>query len=334
MPETIRLAILSDIHYAGAAERARGNGYELRVVPNPLLRACVYLYRRFFWMHRPLQQNHLLDQFLQETGASDFAIANGDFSCDTGFIGVSDEAVFQSVRECLGKLREKFGERLFLTYGDHELGKCSIFGRHGGMRLASWYRAQKELGLQPFWRCTIGNYVLMGIASSLVALPVFEADTLPEERADWLQLRREHLGRICAEFAELRSDQRVLLFCHDPTALPFLWRERGIRPKLAQLEQTIIGHLHSNLILWKSRCLAGIPRIQFLGHTAKRLSAALQEATYWRPFHLRLCPALAGIELLKDGGYLTADLAPDAKYPVHFEKHSLKRKGYRPTTAG
>ncbi len=32
------VAILSDIHYAGPAERARGEDYELRVIANPLLR--------------------------------------------------------------------------------------------------------------------------------------------------------------------------------------------------------------------------------------------------------------------------------------------------------
>jgi hypothetical protein len=275
-------------------------------------------------MHRPLHQNYLLERFLEQSGEFDYVVANGDFSCDTGFVGVSDEAAYQSVRECLKKLQDRFGDRLLAIYGDHELGKCSIFGRHGGMRLASWYRALQDLGLKPFWQITVGKYVLMGVVSSLIALPVFEADTLPEERAEWQRLRVEHLGRICAAFAELRDEQRVLLFCHDPTALPFMWREPKIQSKLLQIEQTVIGHLHSNLILWKSRCLAGIPQIRFLGHTAKRLSTALQEGKYWRPFHVRLCPALAGIELLKDGGYLTADLDPDRGQPVRFQKHRLR----------
>src|SRR5690349_4256524 len=96
MTGTIRLGILSDIHYAGPAERARGNDYELRVVPNALLRRCVLLYRRFFWMNRPLHQNYLLDRFLEQSSQFDYVVANGDFSCDTGFIGLSDEAVFQT----------------------------------------------------------------------------------------------------------------------------------------------------------------------------------------------------------------------------------------------
>ncbi len=40
------VVIISDIHYAGAAERARGRDYEFRAIANPLLRAFVRLYRR------------------------------------------------------------------------------------------------------------------------------------------------------------------------------------------------------------------------------------------------------------------------------------------------
>jgi hypothetical protein len=116
-----------------------------------------------------------------------------------------------------------------------------------------------------------------------------------------------------------------LLFCHDPTALPFLWREEAVRNRLPQLEQTIIGHLHSNLVLWKSRLLAGMPRIGFLGHAAKRMSAALREARHWEPFKVRLCPALAGIELLKDGGYLTGELDPGRHSPAVFRFHPIPR---------
>src|SRR5260370_7066522 len=104
----------------------------------------------------------------------------------------------------------------------------------------------------------------MGLVYSLVAVPVFDADTLPEERAEWQRLRVEHLSQIRAAFGELRDEQGVLLSCHDPTALPFLWREPEIQSKLFQIDQTVIGHLNSTLILWKTRCLAGLPQIRFL----------------------------------------------------------------------
>jgi hypothetical protein len=44
------------------------------------------------------------------------------------------------------------------------------------MRLASWRRAIDELGLRSFWKHELGNYVLQGVVSSLVALPVFSPD--------------------------------------------------------------------------------------------------------------------------------------------------------------
>lgn len=320
-----RLGILSDIHYAGAAEQARGDDFEIRGIPNPCLRLLVRVYRRFIWLDGPLHQNHLLDRFLAQAGQFEYVIAVGDYSCDSAAVGVSDDAACESARECLGKLRQKFGASFRAVYGDHEFGKLSFFGGRGGMRLESWRRAQAELEMPAFWQVTTGNYVLMGVASSLVALPVFEPDLLPAERAAWERLRGAHLAEIRQAFAALEPAQRVLLFCHDPTALPFLWREEAVRGRLAQVEQTIIGHLHSNLILWKSRLLAGMPRIGFLGHTAKRLSSALNEARHWRAFHVRLCPALAGIQMLKDGGYLTAELDAEAHLPASFQFHRLPR---------
>ena len=326
MASTKRIAILSDIHYASAAEQARGNDFELTPISNPALRGLVRFYRHVIWLREPLQQNHLLDSFLARDAGWDFVIANGDYSCDSASVGVSDNAACESVEQCLGKLRAKFGSRLRITYGDHELGKTSFFGGRGGMRLASWHRARQELGLEPFWKVTAGKYVLIGVVSSLIALPVFEADTLPAERAEWERLREAHLGEIRKAFSGLETEQRVLLFCHDPSGLPFLWHEPEVQSKVGQIEQTIIGHLHSKLVLWKSGWLAGMPRIRFLGHTANRLSAALRQARHWRPFKVRLCPSLAGIELLKDGGYLTAELDLEGTRPAKFELHPLPRK--------
>jgi hypothetical protein len=55
------------------------------------------------------------------------------------------------------------------------------------------------------------------------------------------------------------------------------------------------------------------------------MSAALHEARYWKPFNVRLCPSLAGIELLKDGGYYTAELDAEARQPAWFRFHPLPR---------
>ncbi len=324
--DRVRVAILSDIHYAGTAERARGNDYEMRSIANPLLRAFVRFYRHHIWMREPLTQGEQLEVFLRHIGPVDHVIANGDYSCDSGFVGVCDDAAFQSASECLGRLRTRFGERLQCTMGDHEIGKLTLIGGQGGMRLASWRRATESLGLKPFWQLAVGNYVLLGVTSSLIALPANQPDALPEEWPEWLKLRAAHLAEIRATFDALKPEQRVLLFCHDPTALPFLWREDSVRRRLPQIEQTVIGHLHTKLILWKSRVLSGIPPIRFLGNSVRKFTSALHQAHHWWPFKVRLCPALAGIELLNDGGYYTVDLDPAAKLPAQFTFHPLPRR--------
>ena len=325
MPDNCTLGILSDVHYASAAEQARGRDYEYRSLKNPLLRVLLRGYRHFVWLREPMKHNQLVEKFIKRGKIFDHVIANGDYSCDSGFCGLSDDPSLQSAQECLGQLREAFGARFHATIGDHELGKLSLIGRQGGMRLESWRRTVNEIGLKPFWRLDLGRYVLVGVTSSLIALPVMMDEIRPEERKDWERLREEHMTEIRFLFRRLETDRRVLLFCHDPTALPFLWDQPEIQSRVSQIEQTIVGHLHSNLILWKSRLLAGMPRITFLGHSARKFSQALKQAKYWRPFKVRLCPSLAGIELLKDGGYLTATLDLHGDTPAKFEFHSLPR---------
>jgi hypothetical protein len=325
MSRDFRLAILSDVHYAGPAEQAAGEDYEIRAIPNPFLRVLLRMYRHHVWLRHPLRQNGLLDRFLDEVGPVDFAIANGDYCCNVAAIGVSDDAAMQSARECLGKLRAKFGDKLLVNFGDHELGKLRLMGTRGGLRLESWRRAVSELGLGSFWQVRLGNYMLMNVVSTLVALPVFESDALPEEKATWERLRKEHFAEIRAAFTSLKPQQRVLLFCHDPTALPFLWRDETVRNKLPQIEQTIIGHLHSNLFLRMSWLLSGVPAIRFLGGSVRKFSTALNQARCWKPFRVRLCPSLAGIELLKDGGYCTATLDAEARRPAEYQFHPLPR---------
>jgi hypothetical protein len=325
MPRTFSLAVLSDVHYAGPAEQARGEDYEFRDIPNPLLRHTYRTYRHFIWMRHPFRHNGQLDRFLAGVGDVDYVIANGDYSCNIAHLGLSDDAAFESAAECIGKLRARFGARLRLNFGDHELGKFSLGGERGGLRLASFWRSTDELGIQSFWQLDLGRYVVMGVVSTLLALPLYASDMLPEERPAWEKLRTQHLLEIRAAFAALAPDRRVLLFCHDPTALPFLGREAAVRAKLPQIEQTIIGHLHSKLYVWQSQLLAGMPVIKFFGPTVERMSRALNEARHWRPFHVRLCPSLAGIELLKDGGYFTVQLDGEATHPAQFEFHPLKR---------
>ncbi|MBU6409281.1 MAG: metallophosphoesterase, partial [Verrucomicrobia bacterium] len=174
------VAIISDIHYAGLEERARGEDYEFQAIANPFLRRLARAYRHNVWMRHPFSQAKQLERFLARDIGADLLIANGDYSCDTAFLGLSDPAAFQSASECVHLLRARFGERVLFTLGDHEFGKLTLFGGKGGMRLAGWHRATVDLGLKAFWKRSVGRYALMGVASSLIALPAQEADVLPE----------------------------------------------------------------------------------------------------------------------------------------------------------
>src|ERR1041385_11864 len=66
MSRKLTVAVVSDIHYASAAEQARGKDYELAHIRNPLLRLALKGHRHFLWLRDPLHQNHLLDVFLQK----------------------------------------------------------------------------------------------------------------------------------------------------------------------------------------------------------------------------------------------------------------------------
>jgi hypothetical protein len=326
MGQPAQLLICSDIHYAGPAEKARGFDYEIRAVPSLLQRIVLRNYRKFIWLRDPFAHNDLLHRVLDPGLEPDLAIANGDFSCDTAFIGVADPAARQSAQLCLGKLRQRYGERFAATIGDHELGKVSMAGGRGGIRLESLRLAQEDLGLETCWTRRLGRYVLIGMTSTLAAIDVYGREALPEEEPQWREIAREHKRALAVLFNQLRDDDRVLLFCHDPTALPCLWEIGEVRRRAAQIERTIIGHLHTELVLWQSRLLGGMPAIGWCGPTVRRLTLALAKAKVWRHFNVLLCPNLAGVELLKRGGFYLADIDPDARRPAQFRRQTIDRR--------
>lgn len=326
MNRPLKLLVVSDIHYAGPAERAR-EGYEAATSNNPVQRAFLRLYRDNLWLKNPLRHNHFLDWFFEMCGEADFVVANGDYSCDSGFIGLADDAAFESAEICLNQLRERFGDKLIETYGDHELGKKSLVGGVGGLRLESFVRCRDRLRLKPFWRIQKGQYVLLGVTSTLIAMDAMLPEALPEERDEWRKLRDEHVAQIDQAFRDLKKGQKVILFCHDPTALPYLAKIPSVRTQWGRIEQTVLGHLHSNFILNTAKRLAGIPAVSFAGVTIKRITNALRKAKSWDPFKVILCPSPTGIEAFKDGGFLTVDLNPKDPQPLDWKLNPIPWSG-------
>lgn len=318
-----RLVVVSDIHYAGAAEQARGSDYEMKAIPSPARRWLVRFWRHHLWLRDPFAHNQKLEHFLTECPQADYVIANGDYSCDSAFIGVSDEAACASAVECLGKLRDKFNSELRTTIGDHEFGKKSLGSGDGGMKLASLKTTRETLKLPTSWRMELDRYVVIGMTSSLAAAPSLIGDQSEDERDGWQREHQQHMAEVRDLFRGIDSSRRIILFCHDPTALPFLWEDAGVRQFIPQIERTIIGHLHSNLIFRQATLMAGLPAIRFLGPTITRNTQAVNRARLWKPFNVQLCPSLAGMQLLRDGGYLTMELDGNANAPVKSEFHSV-----------
>lgn len=322
MGEPLHILVASDFHYAGPTERRR-RGYESRGLRPWWMRWYVRAYYRWVWMADLTAHYVQLEQFLHLAPPADWLIVNGDYSCDSAFLGVMEPGAFESAAHCLGRLRAHAGERFAAVIGDHELGKRRLGGDLGGLRAESFRQAVQGLGLKPFWEIRLGVHVFMGVTSTLLALPVYGREGLPEELPQWERWRTEHLAAIREAFRRLHPQERVWLFCHDPTALPFLLEEPAVAARLNQIEHTLIGHLHTPVVFRLSGWFAGMPELRHLGNVPRRLSSALRRARDWQPFKVVLCPSIAGTQLFKDGGFLTLRLPPGGETPAQIRRHRL-----------
>ncbi|MFM7215396.1 MAG: hypothetical protein ACKO3H_11030, partial [Verrucomicrobiota bacterium] len=272
-----QILVISDIHYASDGEAARC-GYEARAIGNPVLREASRTFRHWIWLREPHGHNHRLQRLIEANPFPDRVVANGDFSLDSGFIGVSDPQAYESARLALDQLRVAYGSRLRTTLGDHELGKKSLFGGAGGVRLASWERAVYGLRIPGFWSEQMGRFVLVGVASTPIALPVFLPEMLPSETEAWRRIAEGLRAQVRETFGGLEPGQRVVLFVHDPSALPFLSELPEVRARMDQIVCTVVGHLHTPAVFRLGSRLAGMPIIPFLGNTVRRYSIALRRA--------------------------------------------------------
>lgn len=317
VPTKHRILIASDIHYASAGEKAEGEN-ELSIIGNPFLKLFAKVFRHYFWMRHPHSHNDKLLKFLAIAPDTDLFVGCGDYSCGTGNIGVQYPSAYASVSECLSLMRQRFGHKMLAICGDHEIGKMSLFGGKGGLRLASWRIGQEKLGIRRIWHRQFDSWRLIGLSSPPIILPNIRKEILPEEREEWETIRKEYLREIESHMNLVTPDDKVILFCHDPTALPHLAELPVIQHLLGRkrIALTIVGHLHTEIILKASRLLSGMPHLTFLGNSASRMSSALKKAKIWKSFNLVLCPSLAGCQWAKDGGWLELELNNNCNYTL------------------
>jgi hypothetical protein len=189
----------------------------------------------------------------------DYLVAGGDYSCNSGFIGLADPAAFASAAECLKKLRAQFAIASFPS--SVTMNSASLASSANKVECA-WPagRAPSMISAShPSGRKTLGRYTLSGSPPPSSPFHLLEADVLPAELDAWRNLRETHLHQIRELFASIPSTQKNLTLLPRPSALPFLWRESSVQQKLPQIERTIIGHLHSPSSCGRANCWPACP---------------------------------------------------------------------------
>lgn len=330
----MRLAVLSDIHLVGPAELALANeGYgKIREHPDPLARLWrkgLYRVRRRFWNGHLRWRHTAFMNALQEVAAlnPDWVIANGDYGGDLGGLGLSHRATLDSARLVVERIRLLFPGRSRFVFGDHDIGKYSTTLRQGGIRLASLDAGERDLRIPSFWHDSEENVHLIGVNSSLVTLDLFLPEALAEEVPEWKRRREEHLRRVEEAFDSLPATARVLLFCHDPSALSVLASLPPIQRRIPQIELTVIGHLHSPTLLRLARYAERLSGLKPRYPVARIVAKGLEGARHWRHFHPVVCPSTFGTGHHVAGGLLVIDVEPSGHLEVR--QIRLKRRHYK-----
>jgi hypothetical protein len=235
----------------------------------------------------------------------DWVIANGDYGGDYGGIGVSDDATFHSAAGVIRAIRKVFHEQCRFVFGDHDLGKYSTLLRGGGIRLRSLELGEQRLGIPSFWHEVDEDYHLIGLNSSLITLDLFLPEALTHEIPEWERRRKQHVEEVSETFARLPGRSRILLFCHDPSALHALSHIRPVRNRIKQIEMTVIGHLHAPGLLKLARLVpksASQWRPKY--PVARIIADGLKGVASWRMFKPVVCPSTFGAGHHLRGGVL------------------------------
>ena len=316
----MRLAVISDIHLVGPAELALANDSygQLRTHPDRLTRAWrsgLYRVRRRFWNGHLRWRHTAFLQALDELSdrKPDWVIANGDYGGDLGGVGLSHGATLDSARIVVDAIRACFPERSRFVFGDHDLGKYSTVLREGGIRLHSLEVGERQLQIPSFWHETVGAFHLIGLNSSLFTLDLFLPEALAHEVPEWQRRRVEHIEQVTHAFQSLPPRARVILFCHDPSALTALAQLPVVQRHLPQIELTVIGHLHSPTLLRVARYAARVSRLKPRYPVARIVASGLAGARHWNQFHPVVCPSTFGTGHHVAGGLLLVQSDPSGR---------------------
>ncbi len=314
----MRLAVLSDIHVLGPGEHEQyieyANAIGSDVTPlRRKWRRILYGIRHRFWNWSPESRQMCFLKALEDIleYQPDWVIANGDYGGDAGGTGLSDAYTFESAAQVITLVRELFPGNCHFIFGDHELGKYSTLIRKGGIRLDSLYRGEQELGIQSFWHETIDDYHLVGINSSLFTLEMFLPEARLDEISEWKRISAEHKRKVDETFARLPDNARILLFCHDPGALTALSELPGVRDRIDQIKQTILGHLHTPGLLTLARMASRMPQLKLKYPIARIMAEAARGAHTWTEFNPVVCPSTFGTGKHLSGGILLIETGPD-----------------------
>ncbi len=310
----MKIAIISDIHVLGptemeAAHRAHAElGADLSPLRKRWRRGLHRVRRRLWNGHLELREpafRHALSRLLDYD--PDWIICNGDFGGDYGGTGLSNDATFESVRGAVQLMRDLFSDRCRFVFGDHDLGKYSTVLRHGGIRIASIERGERALGIPSFWHVTDEDFHLIGVNSSLFTLDLFLPEALEHEVPEWRQRRAEHIEHVSHAFDGLSRQARVVLFCHDPSALTMLAQIPVVKRRLAQIEMTVIGHLHSPTLLKLAKLAPATKNWKPKYPVARIIARGLEGVQAWAQFNPVVCPSTFGTGHHVRGGLLVVE---------------------------
>lgn len=323
----MRIAVISDLHVLGPleTERSRRITQDLAVDRPFAHRAWsrgLQRVRRRLWNRRADERDACFHHALDEMALlhPDWIVANGDFSGDTGGVGLDDPHVFESVERVADLLRRTFPDRCLFVFGDHELGKHSTELKRGGIRLASLRRGEEDLGFHSFWHRVEDRVHLIGVNSSLLSLSLFLPEARPTEIPAWQERRARHLAEIREAFTRIPPADRILLFCHDPSALGELAGLPEVRDRIGQIARTVVGHLHIPALLPITRWIGRLPSHNPRYPVARIIAHGAKSSRTWDQFRPVVCPAAFGLGHVLRGGFLHLDVLPDR---IRIVRHPL-----------